>query len=95
MPCYDSRSDGSVTITEQQICINELTRLLCSACKILEKDYLYTIRSNKKLNEWWLTHKKVDERREAEETRARLRERRKQEALKKLSADERRILGLE
>ena len=83
-----------------------VTNLLCGICKVLEKQNRDTsIFIVPGLTEWWADHKKKDEeRKRREDLKKRLNaekirkqegmERRKASILKKLSKEERQILGL-
>ena len=85
-----------------------VTRLLCALCKKLENtgypNYIAAVEKGE-LATWWKTHKKIDAAREAREVKQKAakakkeqEERRKKEtrknALAKLTADERRALGI-
>ncbi len=63
MPCYDSRNDTSYIRNECRIEEEKLNSLLCSACRVLERNK-YDFEENPRLSEWWSEHKKQDEDRE-------------------------------
>jgi len=83
-PSYDPSGD-----------LDKVTRILCG---VLRKLSDYEISPNKLLDaegqEWWQEHQAQDARREAAERAAQEREQRRQDALAKLSPEEKSLLGL-
>lgn len=58
MPCYDP--DTHLRPPRLEARINSLTKLLCGACKLLEKADQASLKRNKELNDWWEAHKAND-----------------------------------
>jgi len=110
MPCYDGRDDnnnhylcGQITKLEKDK--DQLTRMLCSVCKIVEltHDDDSALPHNAKI--WWSEHKEADAIREKKARQAAAKKRKAREekirkmeiaetALAKLSSEEIEALGL-
>lgn len=95
MPCRDERGYGPEYIdnTQTQLRLDAATRV---ACEVLGR---YTARYgvdtlSKGAQNWWSIHQAADKRRKAKEEEARTRQRVKVAALAKLTAEERKALGL-
>tara|TARA_R110000787_G_scaffold286340_1_gene404258 strand:- start:2081 stop:2395 length:315 start_codon:yes stop_codon:yes gene_type:complete len=75
MPCRDytceDKSRWESNLKRDNI-IKRLTVILCSSCRALEV-FEYEFEMNPELDVWWADHKKEDENRKKEETKARLR----------------------
>lgn len=90
MPCMD----GGPSREEQQRQnddFNTITRLACARCKDLEN------RNQpipKFAQDWWLRHKEADRIRAKRDRERRELEEKKQNALKKLSNEDKKVLGL-
>lgn len=77
MPCYvDDRSSDTGDTGE------ELTEILCSACRSLER-LGYDFDENPSLSKWWYDHKKKDEERKKEEEKQRLKHLKAQSLIEK------------
>lgn len=96
MPCVDyesSYSDSSGKLKKQA---DKLARIACAAMEELERNGVSEVLllKNDELREWWAKHKEADrieqERIAEKERRARV----KQEALDRLSDEEKELLGL-
>lgn len=73
--------------------IDDLTRLLCSACRIIKK---YNVKDiPKTLSEYMSDHEKSDQERRAKEKKEREVEKLRREARAKLSKDEKIALGVD
>lgn len=72
--------------------IDELTQMLCLACRIIEREKPYEFTTN--LQKWWNHHKKMDEDRIAKEEAETRKKELKAKAIAKLSKDELEALGL-
>ena len=86
MPCYDPtcrERDAEI----QQDKIDALTRMLCNACREHEP-------TDEETAIWWAQHQIEDQRREQAEREQTDMENTRIGALRKLSPDERRALGL-
>ncbi len=73
MPCridhyYNDCADEEAKIESLKKHIDELTRMLCSSCKVLEKRKVAIPTNTVK---WWENHKKVDAAREKKEKKKR------------------------
>lgn len=96
MPCmsYDDRSDYSER--EWKSKTDKLARIACKALEALEQDGRadLLLLKDDEVRVWWAAHKEAD--RKAAEQRAEKarRARVKKEALAKLSAEERAVLGI-
>ncbi len=98
MPCRDYESDNyhSSENTKLKAQADRLARIACKVMTALEAEGKedFIMLQDEEVREWWIAHKIADEkerkRREAEERRLRIRK----EALSKLSAEERKVLGI-
>lgn len=99
MPC----NDGGPTISDwqaQKDRADKLARLLCGLCRELEdinsddQEGRSIFRQVKGLEKWWEAHKRQDAQRLAIEKVKRINERKRKAALKKLTREECRLLGL-
>lgn len=89
MPC---RCDGYPTELElAQKELDKLTDLLCTLCNQCE---YYNFEIDNKVLDWWEKHKEADAKRLAKEKAEREAKLLKKKALAKLSAAERKVLGL-
>lgn len=102
MPCYDVRDEPAYVAREYQQKVDKLTRLLCEACTVLEdkcsaasvnypelKDHV-----SDELGQWWDAHQEMDRKRKAAEAKSKAARRARKDALSRMSAEDRRILGL-
>jgi hypothetical protein len=88
MPCgFFDPCDSSDLYKE----LNEVTQLLCTACKILEATHSL---DNKELRYWWKKHQEKDRVREESERREAEKEQLKKQAISKLTDKEKEALGL-
>ena len=63
MPCSDdgrAAYEAKIVARNNLQKIDDLTAMLCSACKALEGDYGYDFDKNPLLSRWWDDHKKAD-----------------------------------
>lgn len=101
MPCmsYDtnwasSSSDSDIKRLKKEA--DKLARIACEALTELEKagkaDFL--ILKNDELREWWESHKEADRKEKARVAEKERRERVRQEALDRLTDEEKELLGL-
>lgn len=89
MPCTMTGSiegDRSLSVREAQDEASNTTKLLCKACKLLDKSKDTTIKMPKDLRAWWNNHQKID--RQEYENRIRF------YAISKLNSEERKVLGV-
>ncbi len=94
MPCTYDESIPDCESTKGEL--DKLTRMLCDVCAKLEANSPSTFRSRVSLEtqEWWANHKETDRLRQLEEEKARAIISKRKLALKKLTPEEKRILGL-
>ncbi len=85
MPCRGPDEDYSAEN-------HQLTRLLCSACKLLEAKGFPM--PNLELERWWTEHKKLDAYRERQEQIERDKALLREQAIAKLTPEERKALRL-
>lgn len=80
MPCSDGRPCFQELMRRSQVISeisklekkrDELTEMLCSTCRVLER-VKFDFDENPQLSKWWDKHKREDEKREAEEIKKRL-----------------------
>jgi hypothetical protein len=88
MPCQSDYLDEDPRGRKE---IDKLTRLLCTCCQFMERINRVP---NIEVWEWWEQHKKADEARRLSELKDAKRERLRQQALNRLTPDEREALGL-
>lgn len=64
MPCYDGRDEEArrETAAKTQAIIDKLTRLLCESEKLLRNTRMAQ-EASPELKQWWVEHRKVDQRR--------------------------------
>jgi hypothetical protein len=69
MPCGDNRLNREQDYKDLQSLYHDMKKLLCSACRALERDN-FDFAINPPLDKWWNNHKKEDlERQEYEAKR--------------------------
>ena len=97
MPCRDYESDEGYNMKEQykEQC-DKLARIACAAMEELVKqgkaDFL--VLKNEEVRNWWEAHVKADKREKARIAEQERRARVKQEALDRLTDEEKELLGL-
>ena len=76
--------------------LNNMTILLCEVCRTLGNDYIQDPKSfmRRRLAAWWSEHKEADDRRVKEEIAEAERKALRNQALAKLSSEEKVALGL-
>jgi hypothetical protein len=80
--------------------LDEATALLCNNCRLLSKEeaekFIYDGRNKdaRRLADWWERHQEWDARRVAEEDGSRKKALLRERALKKLTVEEMKVLGL-
>ena len=104
MPCRDYESDswGYNKISSEAKRLKEQNdRLARIACKVLtgleeadKQELLVQILRDDEVREWWDKHKEADRRAQADIAERERQARIKQQALSKLTAEERKILGI-
>lgn len=98
MPCRDGRGyDSREYAYEDTSRVDKLARIACELARFIEKGYgsrVWKEEISKEAANWWDAHKKADEAREAREAKARRVKEIKASAIKKLSLEERKALGL-
>ena len=99
MPCRDYESDSwGVTRAAPDLKnqMDKLARIACRAMEALEKDGRadFLLLENDEVREWWTAHKEADRKERARVAELQRREAVKQEALNKLSDEEKELLGL-
>jgi hypothetical protein len=99
MPCRSDYPDEPTVLKTTHDDVREqldtVTRLLCGLCRRVKqegKDEL--IVNDHELGRWWVKHEAWDKKREKEELALAAAKAKKQTALNKLSAEEKKILGL-
>lgn len=98
MPCSDGgyTYDNSHELAALKNRCDQLARIACAVMTALEADGRedFILLQNQEVREWWTAHKEFDrKRREAEAEKQRLAQLKK-DALAKLSAEERKVLGI-
>lgn len=107
MPCYGPTPEQERALAEEayQNTLEELdkvTRLLCELCTVFDKEGL---RMTGEQARWWLAHEKLDAKRKKAQARAAkeqeqlkkynaVQEKKRKAALKKLTAAEKKLLGI-
>ena len=97
MPCRDYESDDGYSMREhyKEQC-DKLARIACAAMEELERqgkeDFL--ILKNEEVGQWWAKHKEADRKEKARLAEIERKERVKQEALARLTDEEKELLGL-
>lgn len=97
MPCRDYESDNGYEMREhyKQQC-DKLARIACAAMEELERqgkeDFL--ILKNEEVGHWWAAHKEADRKEKARVAELERRKRVKEEALARLTDEEKELLGL-
>lgn len=99
MPCRDYESDSwGVTRSAPSLKdqMDKLARIACKAMEALEKDGRadFLLLEDDEVRDWWLAHKEADRKEKARVAEQQRREAVKQEALNKLSDEEKELLGL-
>lgn len=99
MPCRDYESDSwGVTRAAPDLKnqMDKLARIACRAMEALEKDGRadFLLLEDDEVREWWTAHKEADRKEKARVAELQRREAVKQEALNKLSDEEKELLGL-
>jgi hypothetical protein len=101
MPCRDYESDSwgydsSAEVRKLKAQADKLARIACKAMDALEEagkeDFL--LLKDDEVRKWWAEHKEADRKEQARIAEKLRRERVKEEALAKLSSEERELLGL-
>lgn len=92
MPCSSGEGPNYYEDTSK---IDHLTNMLCGLCTRIENtDSGYLLEDDESLMKWWDQHKKEDNERKALEESLAKRQKLKEEALSKLTKEEREALGL-
>lgn len=99
MPCRDYSSDDwgvSSSAPKLKAQMDKLARIACRAMEALEKDGRadFLLLEDDEVREWWTEHKEADRKERARVAEQQRREAVKQEALNKLSDEEKELLGL-
>lgn len=99
MPCRDYSSDDwgvSSSAPKLKAQMDMLARIACKAMEALEKDGRadFLLLQDDEVRDWWLAHKEADRKERARVAELQRREALKQEALNKLSDEEKELLGL-
>lgn len=90
MPCKDPDADVEYAREAAQE-INKLTDMLCRALRMLEKRVK---RLPDDISDWWKAHQANDLLRQEDERRRRRDEQTRQQALRRLSPREQKLLGI-
>lgn len=99
MPCRDYQSDdwgvtrSAPNLKEQ---MDKLARIACKAMEALDKDGRadFLLLEDDEVREWWIAHQEADRKERARVAEQQRKEAVKQEALNKLSDEEKELLGL-
>lgn len=99
MPCRDYESDSPSYYEDYRKMkkqADRLARMACSAMEELERNGIAEVLllKNDEVREWWAAHKEADRKERARVAELQRREAVKQEALNKLSTEEKELLGL-
>lgn len=92
MPCrYETGDESAARLSSE---LSKVTRLLCSACKVLQRSsIMWKTQYSDELQEWWEEHQKLKEREDREHERLK-QDLLKKNALSKLTPEEKKVLGL-
>ena len=91
MPCQGPSDAEWCAVVQADL--DKVTRLFCETCKALVRQGALDILSDEAKN-WWELHKDLDRMREAEEAEEEKRNRIRNNALGKLTSEEREALGI-
>lgn len=100
MPCSDGGWDRGADQTREIIDLerrnDKLARIACAVMTALEENGQedFILLQNEEVREWWAEHKEFDRQRRAKEAERKRIAQVKKEALAKLSAEERKVLGI-
>jgi len=99
MPCSDggwTRSVDDSAIRDLEKRNDKLARIACAAMTALEENGIedFVLLQNEEVREWWTEHKEFDRQRRAKQAERERIAQVKKDALAKLSAEERKILGI-
>lgn len=92
MPCRDPGYDPWERSRADVQKIDKLTRLLCTTLGSMHSKDINNL--PKDVQNWWWEHQAADRRRQLREAEEREKKKKKSEALKKLSPEERKLLGI-
>jgi len=94
MPCAYHETPYDRQLSHERAELDLVTRLLCSVCENVDVSDII-LAADLELQEWWAKHQRLDAKREASELAVRDKVIAKKTALNKLSAKERKLLGVE
>jgi hypothetical protein len=96
MPCMDYESSSGDSSRKLKKQADKLARIACAALEELERNGVAEVLllKNDELREWWAAHKEADRKERERVAELERRERVRQEALDRLSAEEKELLGL-
>ena len=100
MPCRDYESDDwsshSTAIEKYKAQANKLARIACKAMEALEENGIedFLVLKDREVAEWWTAHKEADRKERERVAELERRKRIREEALAKLSTEEREVLGI-
>lgn len=96
MPCMSYDDDPQANAREWKKKTDKLARIACRAMAELEKqgraDFLLI--ENEEVREWWSAHKEADAKAQAEREEKARRHQVRNEALAKLTNEEKKVLGI-
>lgn len=92
MPCTYYTPEEKCRIASEEL--NKLTRLLCEAARLLDEVDSLPRPMSQELIDWLIEHKRLDALREQQAREKFQQAEKRREALRKLSPEERKVLGL-
>lgn len=91
MPCRDYDDNGSSTIALYRQRNDELASMLCEACRTMQQ---YGVIPNGRIAVWWKKHQEADRAAEFMRRKQLEEDKKRKEAMKKLTPEERKLLGV-
>lgn len=96
MPCRSYEDDSNYEVTRLRAQVDRLARIACAAMDELEQNEIVegVLLKNEEVRDWWSAHKEADRKAREAEERSRRKAQLRESALKKLSPEEIKALGI-
>lgn len=96
MPCMSYDDDPGYNERQWKAKTDKLARIACKAMTALSKDGRadFLLLEDEEVREWWVKHQEADRKAQEAKRERERREQIKKDALAKLSAEERKVLGI-
>lgn len=96
MPCRSYEDDNNYEVNRLRAQVDRLARIACAAMDELEQNEIVegVLLKNEEVRDWWSAHKEADRKAREAEERARRKAQLRESALKKLSPEEIKALGI-